>query len=224
MSTPRKCRTRCAARRGGAYDSQSDIARLLRVVVSHLYHHRDVFLRELISNSGDALEKLRFQSLTDRSVLDAAPELNITLRAYQDPPRLVLTDSGVGMTREELQRNLGTIARSGTSDFVDKLEGSGDKATSTNLIGQFGLGFYSSFLVADRVGVASKSNSDSTQWVFESAADAQSFSIREDQRGNTLGRGTEITLCVGCLYRSVTHAATSSQTAPSTQRRLGFAN
>ena len=132
--------------------------------------------------------------MTDPRALDAAPALNITLRSYEDPPRLVITDSGVGMTRDELQRNLGTIARSGTSDFVAKLEGS--KSDASNLIGQFGLGFYSSFLVADRVTVASKSNDDKTQWVFESAADAQSFKIREDERGNTLGRGTEITLCV----------------------------
>lgn len=176
--------------------------------------HRDVFLRELVSNSGDALEKLRYLSLTDPRVLEGAPELNITLRAYDDPasPRLVLTDSGIGMTKQELQKNLGTIARSGTSEFVQKLEGSTSE-TGSNLIGaphltvtctartmtrgagQFGLGFYSSFLVADKVEVASKSNDDATQWVFESEADAQSFKIREDPRGNTLGRGTEITLC-----------------------------
>jgi heat shock protein beta len=107
-----------------------------------------------------------------------------------------LTDSGVGMTKEELQKNLGTIARSGTSEFLSKLDKSNEKTSGTgsNLIGQFGLGFYSSFLVADRVLVSSKSNEDDKQWVFESNADAAEFKISEDPRGNNLGRGTEITL------------------------------
>lgn len=181
------------------FEYQSDIARLMKVVVSHLYHDRDVFLRELISNSGDALEKLRFASLTDPQVLDTAPALNISIIADKPTKRLIIRDSGVGMTKEELQKNLGTIARSGTSEFLSKLEKSpgNDKAaspTSSNLIGQFGLGFYSSFLVADRVLVSSKSNADDRQWVFESSADAAEFKISEDPRGPSLGRGTEITL------------------------------
>lgn len=178
------------------FEFQSDIARLMKVVVSHLYHDRDVFLRELLSNSGDALEKLRFASLTDPKVLDSAPALNITIVADVPSKRLIIRDSGVGMTKEELQKNLGTIARSGTSEFLSKLEKGNEKAsgTSSNLIGQFGLGFYSSFLVADRVLVSSKSNEDDKQWVFESNADAAEFKISEDPRGNNLGRGTEITL------------------------------
>ncbi|KAH9817316.1 Hsp90 protein-domain-containing protein [Melampsora americana] len=178
------------------FEFQSDIARLMRVVVSHLYHDRDVFLRELISNSGDALEKLRFASLTDSSVLDTAPALNISIMADKPSKRLIIRDSGVGMTKSELQKNLGTIARSGTSEFLSKLEKGEKTGTSSNLIGQFGLGFYSSFLVADRVLVSSKSNSDDKQWVFESNADAAEFKISEDPRGNSLGRGTEITLYI----------------------------
>ncbi|EGG04775.1 uncharacterized protein MELLADRAFT_88520 [Melampsora larici-populina 98AG31] len=178
------------------FEFQSDIARLMRVVVSHLYHDRDVFLRELISNSGDALEKLRFASLTDSSVLDTAPALNISIMADKPSKRLIIRDSGVGMTKSELQKNLGTIARSGTSEFLSKLEKGEKTETSNNLIGQFGLGFYSSFLVADRVLVSSKSNSDDKQWVFESNADAAEFKISEDPRGNSLGRGTEITLYI----------------------------
>ncbi|KAA1113518.1 hypothetical protein PGT21_032905 [Puccinia graminis f. sp. tritici] len=178
------------------FEFQSDIARLMKVVVSHLYHDRDVFLRELLSNSGDALEKLRFASLTDPKVLDSAPALNITIVADVPSKRLIIRDSGVGMTKEELQKNLGTIARSGTSEFLSKLDKSNEKTSGTgsNLIGQFGLGFYSSFLVADRVLVSSKSNEDDKQWVFESNADAAEFKISEDPRGNNLGRGTEITL------------------------------
>lgn len=178
------------------FEFQSDIARLMRVVVSHLYHDRDVFLRELISNSGDALEKLRFASLTDSSVLDTAPALNISIMADKPSKRLIIRDSGVGMTKSELQKNLGTIARSGTSEFLSKLEKGEKTETSSNLIGQFGLGFYSSFLVADRVLVSSKSNADEKQWVFESNADAADFKISEDPRGNSLGRGTEITLYI----------------------------
>jgi heat shock protein 90kDa beta len=100
------------------------------------------------------------------------------------------TDSGIGMTKDQLTSNLGTIARSGTTEFLAALE----KGKGDNLIGQFGLGFYSSFLVADRVTVASKANDSPAQYIFESEADAQSFTIAEDPRGNTLGRGTEITL------------------------------
>ncbi|KAI8447634.1 Hsp90 protein-domain-containing protein [Phakopsora pachyrhizi] len=180
------------------FEFQSDISRLMKVVVSHLYHDRDVFLRELVSNSGDALEKLRFASLTDPTVLDTAPALNISIIADKPSKRLIIRDSGVGMTREELQKNLGTIARSGTSEFLSKLEkgSQSDKAsgTSSNLIGQFGLGFYSSFLVADKVLVSSKSNADDKQWIFQSDSNAAEFKISEDPRGPSLGRGTEITL------------------------------
>lgn len=111
------------------------------------------------------------------------------------------------MTREELQKNLGTIARSGTSEFLSKLEGSDDPKksnTGSNLIGQFGLGFYSSFLVADRVLVASKSNADEKQWIFESRADVPEFKIAEDPRGTSLGRGTEITLSVSHPFSFIT--------------------
>lgn len=153
-------------------------------------------------------------------MLDSAPNLNISIIADRPNKRLIirgqkltpldlrsqrarsdhgrtLTDSGVGMTRDELQKNLGTIARSGTADFLAKLESSASQAggTASNLIGQFGLGFYSSFLVADKVTVASKSNDDKKQWVFESEADGGEYKIAEDPRGVSLGRGTEITLC-----------------------------
>jgi len=102
------------------------------------------------------------------------------------------------MTKEQLASNLGTIARSGTSEFLENLE----KGDGGNLIGQFGLGFYSSFLVADRVAVASKTADEAEQWVFESEANAEGFKIVKDPRGATLGRGTEITLCVHALTPS----------------------
>ncbi|TNY23764.1 Hsp90 protein-domain-containing protein [Rhodotorula diobovata] len=162
----------------------------MRVVVSHLYHDRDVFVRELLSNANDALEKVRLMALTNPSILKPAETLNVTVLADAESGRIVIRDSGVGMTKEQLASNLGTIARSGTSEFLEKLE----KGDGGNLIGQFGLGFYSSFLVADRVTVASKTADEAEQWVFESEANAEGFRIIKDPRGATLGRGTEITL------------------------------
>ncbi|GAA5966766.1 hypothetical protein JCM3765_000942 [Sporobolomyces pararoseus] len=176
---------------------QSDIARLLKVVVSHLYNDKDVFVRELLSNANDAVEKLRFISLTDENVLATsnAQDLNVTVLVDKPQRRIIIRDSGIGMTKEQLSKNLGTIARSGTSEFVQQLESTSKNNSSASLIGQFGLGFYSSFLVASRVTVASKSyEPDSKQFVFESEADAEGFKIYEDPRGDTLGRGTEITL------------------------------
>ncbi|KAK4705512.1 molecular chaperone HtpG, partial [Phenoliferia sp. Uapishka_3] len=172
------------------FQYQSDIARLMRTVIHSLYTDRAVFIRELLSNSNDALEKVRLLSLTDSTLLATAPALNVSILADPTGSRIIIRDSGVGMTKASLMANLGTIARSGTSEFLEKLE----KGDGGNLIGQFGLGFYSSFLVADKVTVASKSNDDPIQYIFESDANADAFSIAEDPRGNTLGRGTEITL------------------------------
>ncbi|GAA5870032.1 hypothetical protein JCM3774_004341 [Rhodotorula dairenensis] len=174
------------------HEYQSDIARLMRVVVSHLYNDRDVFVRELLSNANDALEKVRLVSLTDPAIFTPAPSLNVSVIADEEGGRIVIRDTGIGMTKEQLEENLGTIARSGTSEFLETIENK--NAEGANLIGQFGLGFYSSFLVADRVTVASKTASSSEQWVFESEADADGFRIVKDPRGPTLGRGTEITL------------------------------
>ncbi|SCV68017.1 BQ2448_138 [Microbotryum intermedium] len=172
------------------YEYQSDVARLMKIVVGNLYESRDVWVRELLSNANDALEKTRLLSLTDPTILEPAPQLNVSVITDVPGKRIIIRDSGLGMTQEQLAENLGTIARSGTSEFLAKL----DKGDGANLIGQFGLGFYSSFLVADRVTVASKSNDSPKQYVFESNADAQGFRIAEDPRGTTLGRGTEITL------------------------------
>ncbi|KAI9066781.1 heat shock protein Hsp90 [Trametes sanguinea] len=179
---------------------QSDVARLRKIVINSLYSHRDVFLRELISNANDALEKLRLTSLTEPEVLSGAENMNITIKAEKDEQgngRIIIRDTGIGMTPDELSNNLGTLAKSGTSEFLSRAET--DTTGNGNLIGAFGLGFYSSFLVADRVEVASMAakssrNPEPSQYVFSSGADENSFEIFPDPRGNTLGRGTEITL------------------------------
>jgi heat shock protein 90kDa beta len=165
---------------------------------------RDVFLRELISNANDALEKLRLTSLTEPQVLSGAESMNITIKAYKDDTdgtaRLVIRDTGIGMGPDDLTANLGTLAKSGTSEFLARAESSNTDTTgSGNLIGAFGLGFYSSFLVADKVYVASlaapsPANPEPRQYVFASSAEESTFEVYPDPRGNTLGRGTEITL------------------------------
>ncbi|KAL5527454.1 hypothetical protein ACEPAG_6245 [Sanghuangporus baumii] len=181
---------------------QSDVARLRKIVINSLYSHRDVFLRELISNANDALEKLRLISLTDKRVWDGSEPLNISIKAVKNEEgpggRVIISDTGIGMSPEELTANLGTLAKSGTTEFLQRAENS-DGTNSGNLIGAFGLGFYSSFLVADRVYVASlppetAQNPNPVQHVFSSSADESAFEVYPDPRGNTLGRGTEITL------------------------------
>jgi len=180
---------------GEKYEFQTEVSRLMNLIINSLYKTREIFLRELISNASDALDKIRFISLTDPSALSARPDLNITIVANREEGTLTLTDTGVGMTRDNLRDNLGTIAKSGTSEFLSAVE-SERKAGKTNedgqldLIGQFGVGFYSSFLVADRVTVVSKHNND-TQHVWISTA-VSDFMIAEDPRGDTLGRGTQI--------------------------------
>ncbi|KIL70077.1 hypothetical protein M378DRAFT_183671 [Amanita muscaria Koide BX008] len=178
-------------------DYQSDVARMRKIVIN-----REIFLRELISNANDALEKLRLVSLTNKSAWDGVDPLNITIKAVKDEDgkggRVIITDTGIGMSADELQTNLGTLARSGTSDFLAQAENQEAVGTS-NLIGAFGLGFYSSFLVSDRVEVASiPIQSDKVpnpvQHIFSSAAEDSTFEVFPDPRGNTLVRGTEITL------------------------------
>jgi heat shock protein beta len=159
------------------------------IIINSLYTDKNVFLRELISNAADALEKTRFLSVQDEAYLGDAKDLEIKIEYDADAKTISLTDSGIGMSKADLINNLGTVAKSGTTNFLEAMAEGGD----ANLIGQFGVGFYSAFLVADKVSVTSKSNEDETQHVWESSADA-SFSIVEDPRGNTLGRGSRITL------------------------------
>lgn len=150
--------------------------------------NKEVFLRELISNASDALDKIRFLALSNPSLMDAAKDLEIRISADYDKKTLTIRDTGVGMTKNQLVENLGTVAKSGTGKFAEQLADGGDMS----LIGQFGVGFYSVYLVADKVRVVSKHPEDD-QYIWESTADS-AFNVAKDPRGDTLGRGTEITL------------------------------
>jgi len=167
---------------------QAEVNKLMGIIINSLYSSKEVFLREVISNASDALDKIRHISLGDRSQLDSGSKLEIRIKADRQARTLTITDSGVGMTKEELINNLGTIAKSGTTEFLKTLKDTQD----SNLIGQFGVGFYSVYLVADNVTVITKSNNDA-QYVWQSDAHS-TFTISEDPRGDTLKRGTSIVL------------------------------
>ena len=168
---------------------QTEVSQLLKLIIHSLYSHKEIFLRELISNSSDALDKLRYLTLTkdDFKSFSFDPKVSIEFQDGDDPT-LTITDTGIGMSKKELQDNLGTIARSGTKNFLSKL--SGDAKKDSQLIGQFGVGFYSSFMVADKVEVATKKagNKESWKWVSDGES---GFEIKKDVKKDN---GTSITL------------------------------
>ncbi|KAL5078873.1 hypothetical protein RYX36_007294 [Vicia faba] len=180
---------------GEKFEYQAEVSRLMDLIVHSLYSHKEVFLRELVSNASDALDKLRFLSVTEPSLLGEAGELEIRIKADPDNGTITITDTGIGMTKEELIDCLGTIAQSGTSKFLKALKENKDLGADNGLIGQFGVGFYSAFLVADRVVVSTKSPRSDKQYVWEAEADSSSYVIKEEtDPENLLRRGTQITL------------------------------
>lgn len=169
---------------------QTEVGKLLHLVTHSLYSNKEIFLRELVSNAADAADKLRFKALSDNSLFENDGELRVRVSVDKENGTITISDNGIGMTREEVIEHLGTIAKSGTSDFFGQL--SGDQAKDSQLIGQFGVGFYSAFIVADRVTVRSRAAGcaadTGVQW--ESAGEG-GFTVADIEKSD---RGTDIIL------------------------------
>ena len=169
-------------------DFQAEVGRLLHLMVHSVYSNKEIFLRELISNASDACDRLRYLAITRPELIADGAEFRIAITLDKKARTLIVVDNGIGMSREDLVENLGTIARSGTAAFVDQL--TGDARKDVSLIGQFGVGFYSAFMVADSVEVVSRKAGEEQAWRWRSDGQGK-FTIAEAEME---GRGTRVTL------------------------------
>ncbi len=174
------------------FEFQTEARQLLDLMIHSVYSNKDIFLRELVSNSSDALDKLRIESLRDDNLRDLMRDPHIRIQPDKEAHTLTISDNGIGMDREELIRNIGTIARSGTKEFVAmmKSRADGEASVPADLIGQFGVGFYSTFMVADRVTLVTRKAGESQAWRWESTGDG-SYTLEEAERDT---HGTTVTL------------------------------
>ena len=169
---------------------KAEVSRLMDIIINSLYSQKEIFLREALSNASDALDKIRFMSVSDPSILEVEPDLHVKLEVNPVDETITITDTGIGMTKNDLISHLGTVASSGTTQFLEAMA----KGGNLNLIGQFGVGFYSLFLVADKVTVVSKHQNDE-QHIWESSA-GETFTVKKDLTGPYMKRGTRIILHV----------------------------
>lgn len=168
---------------------QTEVKQLLQLMIHSLYTHKEVFIRELISNASDALDKIRFESLTDKNIFQDDSELNIRIKLNKTAKTFTISDNGIGMTKEEVVQNIGTIARSGSKAFLDNL--TGEQKIDSNLIGQFGVGFYSVFMVASKVKLVTKRAGSTEKPVLWESDGISDYTIEETEKES---RGTEITI------------------------------
>ena len=167
---------------------QSEAKQLMQLMIHSLYSNKEIFLRELVSNANDAIDKLRFESLSNTDLASVTEELRIRIDVDKDANTVTITDNGIGMTRDEAISHLGTIAKSGTAQFLDSL--TGDQKQDSQLIGQFGVGFYSTFIVADKVVVESRyataAKDEAVRWTSEGEAEFEVETIEREEAGTAV--------------------------------------